>query len=193
MKFTKLTSHLALATAAALSLAACGGEATDEAAPVEEAVPTNTVVDVAGANPDFSTLASAITAAGLGETLTGEGPYTIFAPTNDAFAKIDEATLTELTTNDTETLSGILTYHVLAGKLDAATLIAAIESEEGEGYTLTTVNGATLTATLVDGAVVLTDGNGGTAKVEATDVEASNGLIHPIDTVLMPAEAEAEG
>lgn len=188
MKFTKLTSHLALATAAALALAACGSEATDESAMVEEAAPTNTVVDVATANPDFSTLVSAVTAAGLGETLSGEGPYTVFAPTNEAFAKIDEATLTELTTNDTQKLASILTYHVLAGKLDAATLVAAIESAGDEGYSLTTVNGATLTATLVDGAVVLTDGNGGTAKVEATDVEADNGLIHAIDTVLMPAE-----
>lgn len=188
MKFTKLTSHLALATAAALALAACGSEATDESAMVEEAAPTNTVVDVATANPDFSTLVSAVTAAGLGETLGGEGPYTVFAPTNEAFAKINEATLTELTTNDTQKLASILTYHVLAGKLDAATLVAAIESAGDEGYSLTTVNGATLTATLVDGAVVLTDGNGGTAKVEATDVEADNGLIHAIDTVLMPAE-----
>lgn len=193
MKTFKLTSHIALVAAGSLALAACGGEATtedtgaDETAMAEEATAPGTIVDVASADATFSTLVAAVTAAGLGETLSGEGPFTVFAPTDAAFAKIDAATLTELTTNDTETLGGILTYHVVAGSVDAATLIAAIEGAGEAGYTITTVNGATLTATLVDGAVVLTDAAGGTAKVEATDVAASNGLIHVIDTVLMPA------
>lgn len=193
MNITKFTSHLALATGAALALAACGTETTtddnmmaDETAMAEDATAAGTIVEVASGNPDFSTLVTAVGAANLGETLSGEGPFTVFAPTNDAFAKIDEATLTELTTNDTETLGNILTYHVVSGAIDAPTLIAAIESAGDEGYTITTVNGATLTANLVDGAVVLTDAAGGTATVEATDVEASNGLIHVIDTVLMP-------
>ena len=97
-----------------------------------------------------------------------------------------EATLTELTTNDTETLGNILTYHVVAGNVDAATLLQAIEGAGADGYSIETVNGGTLTATVVDGNVVLTDAAGGTATVTATDVAASNGVIHVIDTVLMP-------
>ena len=127
-----------------------------------------------------------VTAADLGATLSGDGPFTVFAPTNDAFAKIPEATLTELTTNDTETLGNILTYHVVAGNVDAATLLQAIEGAGADGYSIETVNGGTLTATVVDGNVVLTDAAGGTATVTATDVAASNGVIHVIDTVLMP-------
>ncbi|MEM6499165.1 MAG: fasciclin domain-containing protein, partial [Pseudomonadota bacterium] len=166
------------------------GEATDataadETAMAAEATP-GTIVDVAVGDESFSTLVAAVTAADLGETLSGEGPFTVFAPTNDAFAKIDEATLTELTTNDTETLGAILTYHVVAGSIDAAALVAAIEEAGDEGYTITTVNGGTLTATVGEAGVTLTDAAGGTSTVTATDVAASNGLIHVIDTVLMP-------
>ena len=184
---------ITLASTVALALAACAPEAetgdamtADETAMSEEATSAGTIVEVAQGDESFSTLVTAVTAAGLGETLSGEGPFTVFAPTNDAFGKIDEATLTNLVENDTETLSGILTYHVVAGSVDAATLTAAIEEAGDEGYTITTVNGATLTANVVDGAVVLTDAAGGTATVTATDVEASNGLVHVIDTVLMP-------
>ena len=190
MKSLKIT----LASTIALALAACAPEAdtddamtADETAMTAEATTPGTIVEVAQGDDTFSTLVTAVTAAELGETLSGEGPFTVFAPTNDAFGKIDEATLTELTTNDTETLGSILTYHVVEGKVDAATLTAAIEEAGEEGYTITTVNGGTLTANVVDGAVVLTDAAGGTSTVTATDVEASNGLIHVIDTVLMPA------
>lgn len=194
MKTIQFTSKLALAAAGALALAACGETVTetddamnaDETAMTAEATAPGTIVEVASADDSFSTLVTAVTAAGLGETLSGEGPFTVFAPTNAAFGKIDEATLTELTTNDTETLGNILTYHVVEGKIDAATLVAAIEAAGEEGHPVPTVNGGTLTATLVDGAVVLTDATGGTATVEATDVEASNGIVHVIDTVLMP-------
>ncbi len=190
----KLT--LALASTASLALAACAetppeSDTYEEAAAADqmanaEAMAPGTVVEVAEGDETFSTLVSAVTAAGLGETLSGEGPYTVFAPTNDAFAKIPEATLTELTTNDTETLSTILTYHVVEGNVDAATLTQAIADAGEGGYTITTVNGGTLTATVVDGDVVLTDAAGGTSTVTATDVAASNGVIHVIDTVLMP-------
>ena len=187
------TLKLTLASSIALALAACApetdnGETTtaDDTAMAEEATAAGTIVEVAQGDETFSTLVSAVTAAGLGETLSDEGPFTVFAPTNEAFEKIDAATLTNLVENDTETLSGILTYHAVAGSVDAATLIAAIEEAGEEGYTVTTVNGATLTASVVDGAVVLTDAAGGTATVTAADVEASNGLIHVIDTVLMP-------
>lgn len=187
------TLTLTLATSAALALAACSGGAgdddalgVDDSATLNEAAAPGTIVEVASVNPDFTTLVAAVTATGLGETLSGEGPFTVFAPTEAAFDKIDEAVLTELITNDTEMLGSILTYHVVEGSVDATTMIAAIEEAGDEGYTVTTVNGGTLTATRVDGAVVLTDATGGTATVEATDVEASNGLVHVIDTVLMP-------
>jgi uncharacterized surface protein with fasciclin (FAS1) repeats len=186
--------NLTIVSAVALALAACAPEAgtddsmaADETAMAEDATAAGTIVDVAQGDETFSTLVSAVVAANLAETLSGEGPFTVFAPTNDAFAKIDPATLEALTTTDTETLGSILTYHVVAGSVDAATLTAAIEEAGEAGYMITTVNGGMLTATVVDGAVILTDAAGGTATVTATDVEASNGLIHVIDTVLMPA------
>ncbi len=183
---------LTLASTLALGMAACApeGDAGDsmmaDDGAIAEAEAPGTIVDVASGDESFSTLVSAVTAAGLGETLSGEGPFTVFAPTNDAFAKIDEATLTELTTNDTETLGAILTYHVVEGAVDAGTLTGAIADAGDAGFTVTTVGGAALTATIVDGAVILTDANGGTSTVIATDIAASNGLVHAIDTVLMP-------
>ena len=185
---------IALASAASLAVAACGEAPADEAyddtaaadATANAEAEAGTIVEVAQGNEDFSTLVSAVTAANLGETLSGEGPYTVFAPTNAAFDKIPEATLTELTTNDTETLGNILQYHVVSGNVDAATLTQAITDAGEDGYTIDTVGGGTLTATVVDGNVVLTDATGGTATVTATDVAASNGVIHVIDTVLMP-------
>jgi uncharacterized surface protein with fasciclin (FAS1) repeats len=183
------TVHFTLASAIALSLAACAGEATEETATeetTEEAAPTGNVVEVAQADESFSTLVAAVTAAELGEVLSGEGPFTVFAPTNDAFGKLPEGTVEKLTTEDVETLTAILQYHVVAGSVDAETLTTAI-TEAGEGgYTIETVGGGTLTATVVDGAVVLTDAAGGTATVTAVDVPATNGVIHVIDTVLMP-------
>ena len=189
----KLT--IALASAASLAIVACAEEPAENVAYEDAATAdqmanaeaeTGTVVEVAQGDETFSTLVSAVTAADLGATLSGDGPFTVFAPTNDAFAKIPGATLTELTTNDTETLGNILTYHVVAGNVDAATLLQAIEGAGADGYSIETVNGGTLTATVVDGNVVLTDAAGGTATVTATDVAASNGVIHVIDTVLMP-------
>ena len=189
----KLT--IALASAASLAIVACAEEPAENVAYEDAATAdqmanaeaeTGTVVEVAQGDETFSTLVSAVTAADLGATLSGDGPFTVFAPTNDAFAKIPEATLTELTTNDTETLGNILTYHVGECNVDAATLTQAITDAGDDGYTITTVNGGTLTATVVDGNVVLTDAAGGTATVTATDVAASNGVIHVIDTVLMP-------
>lgn len=173
-------------------LSACGGTAdempVDDAADQEivDAGAPGTIVDVAIGNDDFSTLVAAVTAAGLGETLSGEGPFTVFAPTNAAFAKLPAGVVDSLVANDTETLGSILTYHVVAGEVNAETLVNAITAAGDAGFVVDTVNGATLTATLVDGSVILTDAAGGTATVTATDVEASNGLIHVIDTVLMP-------
>ncbi|WAT17656.1 fasciclin domain-containing protein [Aurantiacibacter sp. MUD11] len=177
----------------ALALAACGGAAdeatTDDAMADEMANETatpGTIVDVASGNEDFGTLVAAVTAAGLGDTLAGEGPFTVFAPTNAAFDALPEGTVETLTTTETEQLGAILTYHVVAGEVMAADLLAAIEGAGEAGYSVETVNGGTLVASVVDGGVVLTDAQGNTANVTATDVDASNGVIHVIDTVLMP-------
>lgn len=190
----KLT--IALASAASLALAACGSpEATDDAAMADNGADvtanadatTGTIVDVAQGNADFSTLVTAITAAELGETLSGEGPFTVFAPTNAAFEALPEGTLATLTQPENkEQLTGILTYHVVTGETMAAALTEAIEGAGEEGARLVTVNGAELTASVNDGKVTLTDAAGNTATVTATDIDASNGVIHVIDTVLMP-------
>ncbi|WP_298334724.1 fasciclin domain-containing protein [uncultured Erythrobacter sp.] len=189
----KKTLTTSFVTVGALALAACGAEpasdetvAADESTAVEETTTGSTIVDVAAGDESFSTLVAAVTAADLGETLSAEGPFTVFAPVNDAFAKLPEGTVETLTTEDTETLTSILTYHVVPGTIDAATLIAAIEAAGEEGYTITTAGGGTFTAAVVDDSVVLTDATGATSTVTATNVEASNGLIHVIDTVLMP-------
>lgn len=184
--------HIALASVAALSLAACAAETpaddttADTTAMAEDMAPAGTIVEVAQGNDVFSTLVAAVTAAELGETLSGSGPFTVFAPTNDAFSKLPAGTVEKLTTDDKETLKSILTYHVVAGSVDAAALTAAIGEAGDAGYKITTVNGAELTAKVMDGGVTLTDAAGNTAKVTSTDVAASNGLIHVIDTVLMP-------
>jgi uncharacterized surface protein with fasciclin (FAS1) repeats len=148
---------------------------------------SGTIVEVAQGNDDFSTLVSAIESAELGETLSGDGPYTVFAPTNAAFEEIPEATRDELMSEaGKEDLANILTYHVVEGETMAEALGQAIEAAGEEGYTLTTVNGAELTAMMEGGSVVLRDAAGNTATVTQTDIDASNGVIHSIDTVLMP-------
>lgn len=159
---------------------------TDDMA-VETAEP-GTIVEVAQGNDDFSTLVSAVQSAQLGETLSGDGPYTVFAPTNAAFDEVDEATLDQLMSEDgRDDLTNILTYHVVEGETTAATLGQAIADAGEEGYTLTTVNGAELTAMMDGENVVLRDAAGNTATVKQTDIDASNGVIHSIDAVLMPA------
>jgi len=147
---------------------------------------SQTIVDVAVGSPDHTTLVAAVQAAGLGETLSGEGPFTVFAPTNDAFAKLPAGTVEALVQPaNRATLTAVLTYHVVAGELKAADVLAAIEAGGGS-VTLTTVQGAELTASLQGGSVILTDAAGGTATVTATDLDASNGVVHVIDTVVMP-------
>jgi uncharacterized surface protein with fasciclin (FAS1) repeats len=156
--------------------------AMDAAAVVE----TPNIVGVAAANADFSTLVTAVTAAGLVETLSSEGPFTVFAPNNAAFAKLPEGTVeTLLKPENLDKLKAVLTYHVVAGKFDAATVIDAINNNDGK-YSVTTVQGQTIVLSLADGKVILTDANGGTSTVVLADVAASNGVIHAIDTVVMP-------
>ncbi len=144
------------------------------------------VVDIAMGSKDHTTLVAAVKAAGLVETLKGAGPFTIFAPTNAAFDKLPAGTVEGLLNPDAkDALTGILTYHVIAGKIDAASVLKAIKSGKGKA-TLTTLNGATLTARLKGNKVIITDSKGNTSVVIATDLKGSNGIIHVIDTVLMP-------
>lgn len=191
---------IALASAASLAIVACAEEpadttAMDDAAMADQMVnddvamagETRNIVEVAQGNPDFSTLVSAVTSANLGATLAGPGPYTVFAPTNAAFEKIPQATRDQLMSEaGRDDLSNILTYHVVEGETMGAALTSAIQNAGAAGYELTTVNGATLTATMSGSNIVLTDAAGNTSTVTGTDVDASNGVIHSIDTVLMP-------
>lgn len=139
-----------------------------------------TIVEIAAGNPDFSTLVSAVQAAGLAETLSGDGPYTVFAPTNEAFAKVPAATLQSLLEPaNKETLQKILTYHVVAGEILAA------DVQPGP---VTTVEGSTFTVEVEGSDVILVDGQGNRSKVTATDIQGSNGVIHVIDGVLLPPD-----
>jgi len=144
------------------------------------------VVDIAIGSADHSTLVAAVKAADLVATLKSEGPFTVFAPTNAAFDDLPEGTVEGLLKPESKAaLGAILTYHVMAGNIDAAAVVAAIKAGKGKAV-LTTVNGAPLTATLKGDLVILTDSKGGAAVVTATDLKGSNGVVHVIDTVLMP-------
>lgn len=144
------------------------------------------IVDIAVSVDDFSTLVSALKAADLVGALKGEGPFTVFAPVNSGFAKIDSNTLNALLQPENkEKLSAILTYHVVSGKLAANDVVAALKKGNGT-VELTTLNGATLTAMNKDGGIFLKDANGGFSKIAKTDVMASNGVIHIIEDVVMP-------
>ena len=148
--------------------------------------PNKTIVENAVNSRDHTTLVAAVTAAGLVPTLSSPGPFTVFAPTNAAFAKLPAGTVETLVQPANKgTLAAVLTYHVVAGRFPAAQLIQAIRRGGGKA-TLTTVQGGKLTARLVRSKVVLTDAKGGKSTVVATDVKASNGVIHVIDTVVMP-------
>jgi len=144
------------------------------------------IVGVAAGSKDHTTLVAAVKAADLVATLQSKGPFTVFAPTNSAFAKLPAGTVDNLLKPENKAiLASILTYHVVAGKLDAAAVIAAIKAGKGKAV-LTTVNGGKLMASLKGANVILTDENGGVATVVATDLKASNGVVHVIDTVVMP-------
>jgi uncharacterized surface protein with fasciclin (FAS1) repeats len=145
-----------------------------------------TVVDVAVGSKAHTTLVAAVKAADLVGTLQGAGPFTVFAPTNEAFAKLPKGTVENLLKPENKaTLTKILTYHVVAGNLDAAAVLKAIKDGKGK-VTLKTVSGGSLTASLKNGKVILTDEKGGFATVTATDLKAGNGVVHVIDAVVMP-------
>ena len=144
------------------------------------------IIGVASSSPDETTLVAAIKAAGLVQTLQGKGPFTVFAPTNAAFDKLPAGTVANLLKPENKAkLTAILTYHVVAGNLDAKAVIAAIKKGNGKAV-LTTVQGGKLTASLENGKVFLTDASGGMSTVISTDLKCTNGVIHVIDTVLMP-------
>jgi len=139
-------------------------------------VGTADIVDTAVANGSFTTLAAALGAAGLVDTLKGDGPFTVFAPTDEAFAKLPKGTVDDLLKLENKAkLTSILTYHVLAGEVMASTVVTM------DGKKATTVNGADVTIGVKDGTVTVDD-----AVVVTTDVKASNGVIHVIDSVMIP-------
>jgi|CXWL01.1.fsa_nt_gi uncharacterized surface protein with fasciclin (FAS1) repeats len=144
-------------------------------------MPTMNIIQNALNSPIHKTLVAAVQAAGLVETLSGPGPFTVFAPTDDAFGKLPAGTVDNLVKPENKaTLTGILTYHVVAGKKSAKDLMAM------NGKTLTTVAGGTLTVMVSGNTVSLKDAKGGMSMVTIADVNQSNGVIHVVDTVLMP-------
>lgn len=144
------------------------------------------IVEVASSLDDFSTLVAAVQTAQLVETLSGEGPFTVFAPTNESFSKLPAGTVENLLKPESkDLLTRILTYHVVAGNFEAADVLAAIEKNNGS-FTIKTVAGDDLTAQVKKGKVVLTDAQGNESIVTQTDVKASNGTIHVIEKVVMP-------
>ena len=183
----------------ALALVACSGSekapaATDievvqndamatDTLVASEPVGNKTIVELAQGNPQLSTLVTAVTAAGLGETLSGIGPFTVFAPSNDAFAKVDKATLDGLLQPASKGV--LLTYHVVAGNVKSGDLAKMIVDGKGTA-TIQTLNGGNLKASMAGDKIVLTDAKGGKSTVTEADVVASNGTVHVVDTVLMP-------
>ncbi len=147
---------------------------------------TKDVVDIAISSADHTTLVAAVKAADLVGTLKSKGPFTVFAPTNAAFGKLPAGTVeTLLKPENKAQLAKILTYHVVSGNLDAAAVMAAIKTGKGK-VVLTMVSGGKLTASIDMGKVKLTDENGGVAYVTAADLKGSNGVIHVIDSVVLP-------
>src|SRR5437762_3671930 len=144
------------------------------------------IVDNAVNSADHTTLVAAVKAAGLVETLKSKGPFTVFAPTNAAFDKLPAGTVdTLLKPENKEMLSKVLTYHVVAGRLDSKAIAELIKAGNGKA-TLKTVSGGTLTAWMKGDSLVLQDEKGGTSTVTIANVYQSNGVIHVVDTVLLP-------
>ena len=148
--------------------------------------PTKNIIENAVNSKDHTTLVAAVKAAGLVETLSSAGPFTVFAPTNDAFGKLPAGTVeTLLKPENKETLTKILTYHVVAGRMTAADLTKAIKAGKGTA-TLKTVSGGTLTATAKGKTIQLKDEKGGVSTVTIANVMQSNGVIHVVNSVLLP-------
>ncbi|MFM7225360.1 MAG: fasciclin domain-containing protein [Actinomycetota bacterium] len=188
-RMLRLATGVALVAVAALALGACSSDDSDNSSSTTTMAPDTTmapaaenIVETAAANEDFSTLVSAVQAAGLAETLSGPGPFTVFAPTNEAFAKLPAGTVENLLKPENkDQLSGILTYHVVAGNVLAA------DVKPGK---VKTVNGAEFTVSVEDGKVFITGGTPeNKVEVVTTDIETSNGTVHVLDGVLLPPAA----
>ncbi len=152
----------------------------------KEMYPTKNIIENAVNSADHTTLVAAVKAAGLVETLEGPGPFTVFAPVNAAFAKLPAGTVdTLLKPENKDTLVKILTYHVVSGRLSSSDLKKKIKAGGGKAM-LKTVQGGTLTAMMNGHDIVLTDEKGGTSRITQANVFQSNGVIHVIDTVVMP-------
>ena len=151
-------------------------DTTEAPATTEAPEASGTIVDIAAGNPDFSTLVDLVGKAGLAEALSGEGPFTVFAPTNEAFAKVDAATLKALAADPTGALADVLKLHVVSGKIMAADAVAAA------GTSIETLGGGKLKVEVNGGEVTV-----GGAKVVTTDIVASNGVIHVLDSVITAA------
>ena len=148
--------------------------------------PSKNIIENAVNSKDHTTLVAAVKAAGLVDTLEGAGPFTVFAPTNKAFDKLPAGTVdTLLKPENKATLTSVLTYHVVAGSYTSTELMKMVADGNGKA-TLTTVQGGTLTVTKNHHGLWITDAKGGTAHITIADVMQSNGVIHVIDTVLMP-------
>ena len=148
--------------------------------------PSKTIVENAVNSKDHTTLVAAVKAAGLVETLSGKGPFTVFAPTNAAFAKLPAGTVDTLVKPESKaTLTKILTYHVVPGTHTATQIVAAIKAGNGKA-TMKTVEGENLTFMMAGAGVEVVDAKGGKSMVTIPDVMQSNGVIHVVDTVLMP-------
>lgn len=183
----KIAFKAALA-ALSLGVAASGAIAAEKTVMVGGAAmyPSKTIVDNAVNSKDHTTLVAAVQAAGLVDTLKSPGPFTVFAPTNAAFNKLPAGTVETLVKPENkDTLTKILTYHVVPGRLTANDLMNRIKAGKGKAE-LTTVQGEKLTASMMGGSLMLTDAKGGTSHVTIKDVLQSNGVIHVVDTVLMP-------
>ena len=186
MTRTKLVAALALSLALSTTALAGGMKNKNPTVGGAAMYPTKDIVDNAVNSKDHTTLVAAVQAAGLVDTLKSAGPFTVFAPTNAAFAKLPAGTVdTLLQPANKGTLTTVLTYHVVPGAVDAKALVKQIQAGGGSA-TLTTVQGAQLTATRKGNKVMITDAKGGTASVTTADVYQKNGVIHVVDAVLLP-------
>lgn len=184
----------ALLVAAAMGLGGCmttGPMAADGASALSYVggaamYPTKNIVENAVNSPEHTTLVAAVKAAGLVDTLSGPGPFTVFAPTNAAFARLPAGTVeTLLRPENKAMLQSVLTYHVVAGRMTAADLMSMINAGGGQA-SLMTVQGGTLTARMQGTGIILIDAKGGTSHVTQADVMQSNGVIHVTDAVSLP-------
>ena len=179
MKALRIAALLALTSTAALAENPMVGGA--------EMFDTKTIVENAMNSADHTTLVAAVKAAGLAETLMGAGPFTVFAPTNDAFAKLPAGTVESLLKPENkDQLVKILTCHVVAANAMSDAIMKMV-ADDGGAHPVKTVGGCEFTVMVKDGMVMIQDGQGNTATVTIADVKQSNGVIHVIDTVLLPA------